>query len=149
LLEAYQEVVRTAKERQSAQEVPEPAPSRRPFFTFMLAMAAVLALLLIWQPGWLFTKPPAESREMKVASLRVRMYSEIQHIDQFRASHGRLPTTLPEAGGDSTGVVYSRGEDHYTLTGTNQDVTLTYSSDTPPKNFLANSYDVIRGRTAR
>ncbi len=35
------------------------------------------------------------------------MYVEISRVEQYRASHGRLPATLQEMGADTAGLRYT------------------------------------------
>ncbi len=149
LLQAYQDVVRTEHDKRTTQPVPVQPPSRAPFWASMGLLIAVLAGILVLQPGWLFPKAPEESIELRTASLRVRMFVEIDRIDQFRNENGRLPATLIEAGADTTGLRYSVGGDAYSLEGVNRGVTLTYTSSQSAKDFLGNSYQLLAQRRRR
>lgn len=147
LLRAYQDLVKEEHDKRSGgPEVPPPPPSRAPFWITMLALVGILASLLLVQPAWLFPKAPVEPPELKEASLRVRMYVEIDRIEQYRRAHGRLPDTLLESLGDTTGLRYASGEGGYSLTGESGAVSLTYSSSQSPEEFLGRSYDLIRRR---
>jgi hypothetical protein len=84
---------------------------------------------------------------MQEASLRIRMYVEIDRIDRFRGTKGRLPTSLIEAGGDSVGLQYAPRGEGYTLSGRNGIIQLSYTSGTSAEAFLGNSYQLIRERT--
>lgn len=149
LLQAYQDVVRTEHDKRTTQPVPELPQSRAPFWIAMGLLIAALTAILVVQPAWLFPKPPQESSELQTASLRVRMYVEIDRIEQFRSANGRLPATLTEAGADTSGLRYNAGGDSYSLEGTNRNVTLTYTSSQSPKDFLGNSYDLLAQRRRR
>ncbi len=149
LLQAYQDVVRTEHDKRTTQPVPEVPPSKAPFWITMSLLIAVLGGILVIQPGWLFPKPPEESVELRTASLRVRMFVEIDRIEQFKTASGRLPATLGEAGADTTGLRYNVGGDAYSLEGTNKGVTLTYTSNQSAKDFLGNSYDLLAQRRRR
>src|SRR6267142_518784 len=141
VLQAYQDVVREQHERPAHTDPPK---TRSPFWIAMGLTAALLATLLILQPVWLFPRPPAESPALKEASLRVRIYVEIDRVDRFKGANGRLPNTLIEAGGDSIGLEYHPRGEHYSITGTNDGVSLTYSSGSSARAFLGNSYQLIR-----
>ena len=125
---------------------PAPPPSRAPFWITMLALTAMLGSLLVVQPAWLFPRAAMEPPDLKEASLRVRMFVEIDRIEQFRRSEGRLPASLQEAKGDTTRLQYIAGPSGYSLTGQNGGVSLTYASSQAPSEFVGNSYDLIRRR---
>jgi len=108
---------------------------------------AGLAALLVLQPGWLFVRPAPEPPQLQEASLRIRMYVEIDHINRYRIANGRLPSTLQEAGGDTTGLSYVPGEDSsYSLRGRNGMIELTYTAGSSAESFLGNSYELVRER---
>lgn len=144
LLQAYQEVLRTTKERPSLKSIV--TPDRRPFWMAVGLTIAALAALLIVQPAWMFDRPPAEPPQLREASLRVRMYVEIDRLERFRQAKGRWPTTLQEAGGDTLGLSFDRRGGGYILSGHNGPIELRYSSGSSPEGFLGNSYQLIRGR---
>ncbi len=144
LLQAYQDVIRTANEK-PAPPPPEP-PSRLPFWITAATLIVTLTVLTFWQPPWLFTPDVKDSPAMVEASLRVRLYGEILRIERFQAGNGRLPGTLAEARGDSTGVKYEPTKTGYTLTGHSGALTIVYKSEIPPKQFVGNSYALIRAR---
>ncbi len=147
LLEAYQSLVKSEQDRRvSAAHLPPDRPSGQGFWIGALVAIVALAGLLFLQPGWLFTKPVQESTTLMDASLRVRMFVEIERIEQFRRDSTRLPATLDEAGVPGDGLDYDVEDGHYTLTGTNGPRVLAYSSDTPPETFLGDSYRLIRER---
>jgi hypothetical protein len=144
LLQAYQEVVRATKEKPAP--IVDSGPTRRPFWIAMGLTIAGLAALLVFQPGWLFLRPAPEPPQMQEASLRIRMYVEIDRIDRFKGATGRLPTTLTQAGGDSVGLQYTSRGEGYTLNGRNGMIRLSYTSGTSAEAFLGNSYELIRER---
>jgi hypothetical protein len=145
LLQAYQDVVKFANER-PAPPAPEP-PSRVPFWITMAALVAILATLSFWQPPWLFAPKRRESPALVEASLRVRIYSEIVRIERYQQQHdNRLPATLLVAGGDTTGIRYEPAGSDYSLTGRSGTLVIVYKSDVSPKQFVGNSYSLIRAR---
>lgn len=144
LLEAYQEVVRTTKARPSVKRLV--APTRQPYWMAIGVTIAGLAALLIFQPSWMFNRPPAESPQMQEASLRVRMYVEIDRVDRFKQEKGRFPTTLLEAGGDTLGITYDRRGEGYVLSGHNGPIALRFTYGSSPEAFLGNSYRLIQER---
>ncbi len=145
LLQAYQDLVR------ASQEKPRPAapekPKLRPFYVGMLALAVVLAAAVVLQPSFLFNRPPAEPPALQEASLRVRMYVQIERLEQYRTANGRPAAKLAEAGVDSAGLLYQVTGEGYSLTGRNGPITLTYTSGTSPEAFLGNSYQLVRSRS--
>jgi hypothetical protein len=108
---------------------------------------AGLTALLVFQPGWLFNRPPAEPPQLQEASLRIRMYVEIEKLQRYRTEKGRWPATLLEAGGDSTGLTFQRLGDGYLLSGSNGPIRLDYKPTTSAEAFLGNSYRLVRERT--
>lgn len=144
LLQAYQDVIRTANEK-PAPLPPEP-PSRLPFWITSATLIVTLTVLTFWQPPWLFTPDVRDPPAMVEASLRVRIYSEILRIERFQAGNGRLPLNLAEARGDSSGVKYELAKTGYSLTGHSGALTIVYKSELPPKQFVGNSYALIRAR---
>lgn len=145
MLQAYQDVVKFASEK-PVPRAPEP-PSRLPFWITMGALIAILTTLTFWQPPWLFAPQIKETSAMAEASLRVRIYSEIMRIERYQQNNNsQLPPTLAAAGGDSTGVSYALLKTGYTLTGKNGPLVIVYKSDMPAKQFVGNSYALIRSR---
>jgi hypothetical protein len=144
LLEAYQEVVRVTKLPPAAKIA---APVRRPFWMAMGLTIAGLTALLVFQPAWFFNRPPAEPPQLQEASLRIRMYVEIQKLQRYRTEKGRWPATLLESAGDSTGLTYRRLGDSYLLSGSNGHLQLDYKPESSAEAFLGNSYRLVRERT--
>lgn len=150
LLKAYQDVVQEQKDKHHGPAGPPPAaPSRAAFWILMLSLAAGLGATLVLQPEWLFPKVAPEPPALQEASLRVRMYVEIDRIEAFKAHEGRLPATLLEAKGDTTGLTYAPGEGGYSLTGRNGPLSLTYASSQAPQEFLGDSYTLISRRSGK
>jgi hypothetical protein len=147
LLQAYQDVVRSEKEKRGHPALSEGPPGPRYHVLIpLLLMLAGLSAALVLRPAWLFTPPLVESPAIRDATLRVLMYLQIDRIERFRAAKGRLPASLDEAGGDTTAVHYAPGTSGYLLTGNAKGGTLTYDSRIPPKVFLGNSYHLIQNR---
>ncbi len=144
LLAAYQEVVRTTKAQPKPRRIT--VPDRTPFWLGISAVILGLAALLYFQPAWFFNRPAAEPPRTQEASLRIRMFVEIDRIQRYKAAQGRLPANLAEAGGDPTGLQFEHRGEGYILTGTNGIVQLRYQSSESPEAFLGNSYQVVRDR---
>ena len=147
LIQAYQDLVKSESERKrhEFEDIPA-APRRHTFSLLMLALSLAILAILVIQPAWLFTPPLAESREYQEAGLRVGMYREIQRIEEYRQATGRLPASLTEASGDTTGLTYVVQGQDYSLTGRSGGIEITYSSAMPAGEFVGRSYDLIRGR---
>lgn len=144
LLQAYQDVVRTSRTRPAPRRLV--VPDRTPFWLGSAAVIIGLVALLVFQPAWLFNRPPSESPQMQEASLRIRMFVEIERVQHFRETQGRWPATLIEAGGDSTGLSYQHLGEGFILTGVNGDLQLRFQSGESAEAFLGNSYQAVRGR---
>ncbi len=150
LIEAYQDVVRSEREKRQSRPPLEPEPPRHRLAVFLSLVAVALAALLVLQPTWLFSSaPPPEPPAVKEASLRLAMFRAIELVNAYHQVQGRLPVSLADAGADTSGLRYERTADGYRLVGTNGPVTLTYTSPADPHEFLGNSYAIIRGRKAR
>lgn len=147
LLEAYQEVVRTTRLQPVTRRRRRlPVPDKTPFWLGVSFVICLLLALIILQPAWLFNHPPAESPQSQEASLRIRMYVEIDRIQRYKEANGKWPESLQEAGVDGSGLVFERRGPGYILTGTNGGLTLRYRSTETPEDFLGNSYEVVRER---
>ncbi len=144
LLEAYQEVLRTTKSRPRPRRLV--VPDRTPFWLGVSFTILGLLALLIFQPAWLFNRPPDETPQTQEASLRIRMYVEIDRVLRYKEAHGRLPENLAEAGGDSTGLSFEHRAGGFILSGSNGMISLRYRSTEPPEAFLGNSYEAVRER---
>ncbi len=147
LLKAYQDVVKQEQDRRGAPPPPPPPPpSKAPFWAFMLSMAGALTAVLVLQPNWLFPKAPPETPAVKEASLRLRMFGEIERVEAYKTVNGTYPHSLLDALGDTSGVQYSAGAEGFSLTGRNGPLSLTYTSSQSAREFLGNSYALISGR---
>jgi hypothetical protein len=145
LLQAYQEVVRTTKARPRPRRLV--VPDRTPYWLSIAFVILGLIALLVFQPAWLFDRPPDEPPQTQEASLRIRMYVEIDRVLRYKEAHGRLPTTLVEAGGDSTGLSFEHRGEGFILSGSTGPISLRYQSSESPEAFLGNSYQAVRERT--
>jgi hypothetical protein len=149
LLAAKQALIQDQVRKRIEDATPPPPTSRRGVRLAMAAIALALAALLGVRPAWLFPRPPTESPALQEASLRVRIYIETELVERYRQNEGRLPATLLESGGDTTGLKYAQDGRSYTITGKNGGIELTYRSTVPATEFLGNSYDLIKARSAR
>lgn len=149
LLAAKQALIQDQVRKRIEDATVPPPKSRNGVRLSMAAIALALAALLVAQPAWLFPRPPTESPALQEASLRVRIYIETERIERYRRNEGRLPATLLESGGDTTGLKYAQDGRSYTITGENGGIELTYRSTTAAAEFLGNSYDLIKARSLR
>lgn len=121
------EARRRALERMARLDPPPGVGLRHLFFVLV-----VVATGYVWlgTPSWAqMAIPPEPTRELRDASLRLGLYVQAQRIEQFRSTRGRLPASLREAGPPLPGIRYeATPRDTYHLIGTNEDVTLFYSS---------------------
>ena len=146
LVEAFQNVVRTEKEKKTGDMHPVSEKSYL-FSVVMVVLAVSSATILVMQPAWLFPPALEQPPALREASLRVSMYVEIGRIDRFKSTTGKYPESLTQAGVDTTGLQYAVSGTGYTLTGTDRKgSSLTYYSTTPPKEFLGNAYSFISSR---
>ena len=147
LLQAYQDLVRSEKEKQG-----RPVPVERPVGTRLQVLVPLLLLLggltatLVLRPAWFFIPAPVESAPLRDARLRVLMYLQIDRIEQFRSSQGRLPSSLSEAGADTAGLRYTPSSSSYSVTGSAGGASITYDSRIPPRQFLGGAYRLIQRR---
>jgi hypothetical protein len=147
LVEAYQTLVRSERDRMAHEGEPGPPSGAGGRSLFLFATAVVLGLILVIQPSWLFTgaRPP-DPPQVAEASLRLEMFRAVELINDYKHQHRTLPATLAEAGVDSLGLHFTPDGEQFTLAGVNGRVRLSYSSSQDPREFLGDSYDVIRHR---
>ncbi len=154
LFDAAVEVMRAQAEEREAEEARRRREQGR--FSPVVATALTIALaaaayVAIERPTWIFPEtPPAESQEIREASLRIGMATTAQRIERFRMAQGRLPRTLSESGSSATGIVYEpRGGNQYVLRGANGPVRLTLSSSDSLRAFVGQSFQAISQRARR
>ena len=149
LVKAYQDVVQEEQLKRSRRDAPEQTPARKiGFWTVSLGILLACAGAVSLHPEWFFPKERVETPEIQDASLRLLIYREIIHVEQFRRANGRLPNSLREAGGGENGVEYSMEGGGYRLKARNGAIELTYNSSTPAGEFVGDSYEKVRGRTS-
>ena len=149
LLEAYETLVKSERERQAAERASRlgPPPSRGRLGLLLLMIAACVAIIVV-QPAWLFpTSLPPDPPELHEASLRLQVYRVVMRIDAFRRANGRLPETAAEAGAEVPGTMYTVSGDTYTITAGIGSQQVTYHSAVPLQEFLGNSYEIIKQRS--
>lgn len=121
------EARRRARERMARLEAPRGIAPRH--FAFVLVLV-VTGYVWLGTPSWAqMAMPTRPTVELRDASLRLALYIQAQRIEEFRSARGRLPASLREAGPPLPGIRYTATpRDTYHLIGTNEDLTLFYSS---------------------
>lgn len=130
------------KKRAAADEKPgRRGPLNKHLLTAALALVCVAAWVAPY-PTSAATKPVDPKVER--ASARVSLFLTAQGVVHFRATQGRLPRTLTEAGIDGSAVRYYPGRDgSFVLQTSVRDHTLTYDSNLPAHSILGNAEQVI------
>ena len=147
LVKAFQDVVQD-QEKRAGHAVEQQPGSRWGFWGIALVLLGASLGSLVLHPEWFFPQERVETAEVQDASLRLSIYREILHVEQFRRTNGRLPADLQEAGGGDSGVEYVVNGGGYQLTGRSGTKVLTYDSSTSASAFVGDSYEKIRRRTS-
>ena len=110
---------------------------------FLLLTAAVWGVqLVVWRPP-----VPAMNARDRDAHLRFTMALQAARVEDFRERADRLPASLAEVSEVFQGMAYARVDSaHYRLTGTEEQLVLTYYSDSSLQAFLGSSLLNIRDR---
>lgn len=145
LIDAYDSVMRadaTRRASRTAGSMRRTRPVSWIVFTVLIAGVAGLAILRpdVLRPDTALHEPP----ELREASLRFAMGIQIERIAKYQRTHGNLPLTLPDAGPVLPGATYRPlPSGRYELDAVNGAASLTYTSDTPLRQFMGNAFDVI------
>lgn len=149
----YEAAVAAVKDREvAAAQAPRPdlvRPRRRGGMWFLLGLGLVGGALLLWQPVWLTgpDAPPPESPALAAASLRLSLLRERRRVTDFAQQHGRLPSTLSEAGSPLPELEFQpSGRDRFTLSGRVGDSLIVLRSTDSMETFLGGSLRVIKDR---
>ena len=147
----YEAAVAAVRDREeAATRAPQlvAVPRRRIGFRILVLIALVGGVLLLWRPDWLEgpTAPPAESPELAAASLRLTLVRERRRVSDFAQRHGRLPTTLGEAGSPLELDYQTSGSDRFVISGRAGDSLITLRSTDSVESFLAGSLRIIKNR---
>jgi hypothetical protein len=140
LIEEYEQTKRSEAERHTSEQA-QAIRRRKTIRMTALGLALVSALVLAFAPpAWVLPDPPPmPTPAEREASARFSIYLQAQQIEHFRATRGRLPATLDEAGPPLPGVAYlvsSAGT--YQLRSTT-DQAITYNSTDSLNAFLGES----------
>ncbi|HSM59595.1 MAG TPA: hypothetical protein VK849_02305 [Longimicrobiales bacterium] len=122
----------------------------RPHPRWMLPLGlnlSVLALyLLIAPPDWVVIDPiPAPEPARQAEDLRVAMYLQAKQIEAYRIEHGRLPTSLADAGTPVPGVDYVPQGVTFLLIATSGDGVLRYDSNQSADSFIGSAASRLAG----
>jgi hypothetical protein len=149
LLDAYETLVKSERDRQAAQRASRlgPPPSGGRLGLSLLIIVVCVAIIVV-KPVWLFpTSLPPDPPELHDASLKLQVYRVANRIDAFRRANGRLPETAAEAGAGVPGTMYAVSGDRYTISAGIGSRQVTYHSTVPLQEFLGNSYEIIKQRS--
>jgi hypothetical protein len=129
LLEAFDGVVNREREK-AVQSRSLPMARRTHTAVLVLCIVAWGTLAYVWlaKPDWLFPPDPASqlSPAERESRLRFGMFLERERVLDFRATHGRLPANLAEAGDVEEGIDYTAtGESTFVVSATVRDSVLT------------------------
>lgn len=109
----------------------------------------VAALSFVCLAAWLAPYPSPSSYirpdpKVELASGRMTLFLAAQSVTHFRATRGRLPITLVEAGVEGAKIVYTPGvEGSFTLSTHVRDQGITYDSSAPLHSILGQAEEVI------
>jgi hypothetical protein len=150
LLDAARAVV-TEQSEQAAKRR-RSTPLARSRMALWLAIAGAGLILLLVEPEWLGGPRalPPETPQVAAASLRLSVLRERQRVEDFTRKHGRLPTSLAEAGSTGTTLRYEpRDSNKFIISGQAGDSLIILHSDVPFSDFLGNSLERLQNRGRR
>ncbi|MEP6573325.1 MAG: hypothetical protein ABJD11_11545 [Gemmatimonadota bacterium] len=150
LADAFDTLVKSEAQRKADEALP-PSPPARGLRWFILGALLIGSIsVLVLQPAWLFPGPPApETTQVQEASLRLVIYRDIQRVEAYRRTNGRLPLTVTEAGLPADTRYTVPTVDSYTISESSGPLRLTYKSTVAPADFLGNAYALIRARSRK
>ncbi|MFN8667781.1 MAG: hypothetical protein U0164_11440 [Gemmatimonadaceae bacterium] len=111
--------------------------------------AVIGTLAFLCAAAWLAPYPTTShytppDPKVERASGRLMLFLAAQSVTHFRATQGRLPSTLREAGIDRYDIKYfPAAEGSFTLSTKVLDQTYTYDSSAPIQSILGQAEDVI------
>ena len=122
----------------------------RDAFRVVLGLLLVAgALVLTARPAWLAGPPmPAETAEVKHASVTLSLVEAMGHVTAYFEANGRLPATLLDAGVINPQIGYhASGDARFSLTLQTEDSTLTLSSTDSLKPLIVNAIRALQRRS--
>jgi hypothetical protein len=149
LLNAAEAAVADAKEKAINRRQSRAGKATRTVaISFGLVIFGFAIYLLVARPPWFFTPPPPpETVAIQEASLRLMLVREADRLKRYRAQHGKLPSTLEQAGSPVHGVLYQTSNDStFRLIAAFGGETIGLSSTDSVGAFLGNSLKVIASR---
>lgn len=140
LIEEYEQSKRSEVDRQQFEQL-QAARRKRTTRLGILGGALTIALILAFRPpAWILPAPlPTPTAAEREASIRFAMYLQAQQVEHFRATRGRIPSQLSEAGQPIPEIQYTA------LTGTTYrlrstvDSTIQFTSTDSLNAFLGES----------
>lgn len=150
LLEAAQAAAEeTGKRGTQAGSRPPRREGSSPVSLGLAALASGFGIyMLVARPAWFLTPPPPpEPPALQEAALRLSLVREASRIEQFRATSGRLPATLEEAGSTVSGIVYQPADGTvYVIRAVTGRDTLSFVPGQPLEGFLGSSLERVLAR---
>jgi len=145
--DAVAAVLQHAAARDEAASV-KPTAKKQPKWMLPVGInLCVLAIyLLIAPPNWVVLDPIEEVPPVELASgMGTAMFLQVQRIEAYRQTNGRLPVVLADAGTPTEGVVYTIVDpDRYTLSASAGGQTLSYDSSDPASLGALMSGDALQ-----
>ncbi|HEV8358534.1 MAG TPA: hypothetical protein VGQ17_17405 [Gemmatimonadales bacterium] len=149
LYEAARSAIRDQSARAEAERIAAKAKTN-PRRVWLMAAAGVIGLVvLILRPGWLTgpTALPPEPPAIVAASLRLTLLRERQRVLDFTVLHGRLPSSLAEAGGAAAGITFTpRALGRFELSASIGDSLIVLGSTDSVAAFLGGSLHTLARR---
>ena len=140
LIEEDEQTKRSEAERFSTEQAQALRRKRTARITVMGIVLAVAGVLAFAPPAWILPAPPAApTAAEREASARFAIFLQAQQIEQFRATRGRLPGTLEEAGQPVPGVVYLVNSGNTYQLRSVEDQAIAYNSTDSLHAFLGES----------
>ena len=140
LIEEYEQTKRSEAARHSSEQA-QAIRRKKTLRMTVLGIVLVSALVLAFAPpAWVLPDPPPmPTPAEREASVRFSIFLQAQQIEHFRATRGRLPSTLEEAGSPLPGVAYQvTSGTTYQLRST-MDQAIAYNSTDSLRAFLGES----------